>query len=248
LRRSTSWRTTSASRRRIDQVSCSSPAWRLEARQRVLDRRPADPQRLCPTERRWGLLVVEAAHVEVVDGLRDQVGDVLHERHVALDVAEHAEPVEDVLAEAVRRLDGGGVERGERLGQPPAAQLAQLRRCVAQQAQHGVAGRRLGARQDLRQPLLGGDHAAAHALAQLAGGDARERHQQQLRERRAVGHQAGGQGGDGERLPGAGAGLEQRDAGARQRAADVEMLALELDAHRSLSSSQPSTPSHSCCA
>ena len=70
----------------------------------------------------------EAADVEVVDDLVAQVGDVLHERRVGLDVAEHAEAAEHLLAEAVGGGDRRGVEVGERGGEPLAADADLVRR------------------------------------------------------------------------------------------------------------------------
>ena len=78
--------------------------------------------RLGPVERRR-VAAVEAAHVEVVDDLVEQVADVLDERGVGLDVAGDAEAAEHLLAEPVRRGDRGGVEVGERAAEPLAALL-----------------------------------------------------------------------------------------------------------------------------
>ena len=90
----------------------------------------------------------------------------------------------------------------------------------ARAARRPRRGRRV-ARQRAVERLLGADQPLAHALAQLAGGHAREGHEQQLLERRALGDVARGQGRDRERLAGAGARLEHGDA-CGQRAADVE--------------------------
>ena len=56
---------------------------------------------------------VEAADEQVVDGVVDEVADVLDELEVALGIAGHAEAGEDLLAEAVGGGDRGGVEVGE---------------------------------------------------------------------------------------------------------------------------------------
>ena len=79
-----------------------------------------------------------------------------------------------------------------------------------------AVGRR--ARQRAGEPLLGADEPLAHAVAQLAGRHPRERDEQQLLERHAVGDVAGRQRGDRVRLAGARARLEHGHAG-RQRAA-----------------------------
>ena len=163
----------------------------------------------------------ELAHVEVVDDLVDEVGRVLDERDVGLDVAGDAEPAQHVLAEAVGGGDRRGVEVGERGGEAAPADARPRRRDVGEEAQHVVVRRRRHAGQDAGQPVLGADEPLAHPRPQLAGGHPAERHEQHVLERRALGDVAGGEGGDGERLAGAGARLEHRDAG-RQRPADVE--------------------------
>ena len=87
------------------------------------------------------------------------------------------------------------------------------------------------------EPLLGADQPLADALPELAGGHAREGHEQELLERRALGDVARGERGDGERLAGARARLEDGDPG-RQRAADVERLDVGGEAaHRSKTAS-----------
>ena len=74
------------------------------------------------------------------------------------------------------------------------------------------------------QPVEGADEPLAHAFAQLAGRHPGEGDDQQAVDGQdALGDVAGGQGGDGEGLARAGAGLQQRHA-ARQLAADVEGL------------------------
>ena len=107
------------------------------------------------------------------------------------------------------------------------ARSSRARRCattsggaVGEQLDHGVVARGAGA---LERPL-GADQPLAHAVAQLAGGHARERDQQQLVQRDAVGDVASRERRDRVRLAGPGARLEHRDA-LRQRAADVERVA-----------------------
>ena len=100
---------------------------RLDRGGRVVDRRARDLHRLRAAELRPPA-AGEAADVEVVDDLVAQVGDVLHERRVGLDVAEHAEAAEHLLAEAVGGGDRRGVEVGERGGEPLAADADLVRR------------------------------------------------------------------------------------------------------------------------
>ena len=65
----------------------------------------------------------ELPQVEVIDDLVHEVTHVLDQRHVAVDVTGGAEPVQDLQAEPVGGLDGGGVEVGDRLAQPAAPSL-----------------------------------------------------------------------------------------------------------------------------
>ena len=81
----------------------------------------------------------EPPDVEVVDDLVEQVADVLDEGDVTLDVPGDAEPDEHVEAEAVRRLDRGGIEVGDRLGQSVAAALDLVPGSVGQRTQDVVA-------------------------------------------------------------------------------------------------------------
>ena len=82
----------------------------------------------------------------------------------------------------------------------------------------GIDGRRVG------QAVAGADQALPHPLAQLAGRLAAEADDEQLVHRRdALGDVARDQAGDGERLAGAGAGLEHGGA-LGQRAEQVERL------------------------
>ena len=194
----------------------------LERRVRVVDRRARDRQRLGAAELR-DAAAVEAAQVEVVDDLVAEVADVLHERGVGLDVAEHAEAAEHLLAEAVRGRDGRGVEVGE--GARRAARAGPRRLDGAPVASSATtASSSGGAPASARSsPCSALDQPLADALAQLAGGHAREGDHQDLLERDALGHVAGGERGDRERLAGARARLEHGHAG-RERAADVEGL------------------------
>ena len=65
-----------------------------------------------------GACVDERAQVEVVDHLVDEVGEVLDERDVPVDVAGDADAAQDLLAEPVRGGDRRGVEVGQRRGDP----------------------------------------------------------------------------------------------------------------------------------
>jgi len=55
---------------------------------------------------------------QLADDVGDQVGDILDERDVRLQVAGDPQAAEHLLAEAVRGGDRGGVEAGDRPGQP----------------------------------------------------------------------------------------------------------------------------------
>ncbi len=82
----------------------------------------------------------EPPDVEVVDDLVEQIPDVVDESDVALDVPGHAEPHQYVEAEAVRRLDRGGIEVGDRLGQPVVAALDLIAGAVGQHTQDVIGG------------------------------------------------------------------------------------------------------------
>ena len=100
------------------------------------------------------------------------------------------------------------------------------------------------ARERTGQALLDAHEPLAHALAQLPGRHAREGDEQQLVERRALGHVARRQGGDRVRLAGAGARLQHGHAG-RERAARRRTAGpSRRPAHRSSISSWASSPSH----
>ena len=101
LRRSNSSQTTRAKRTRIAAMLCLRRAVGLDPRRRVVDRDARDAQRLGTAELRVAA-AMEAPHEEVVDDLLHQIGRILHERHVGLDVADDPEAAEHLLAEAVR--------------------------------------------------------------------------------------------------------------------------------------------------
>ena len=67
-------------------------------------------------------LLVEALDQEVVDHLLGELARVLEEVDVALDVAGEPDLAQHLLAEAVDGGDGGGVELGDHVGDPPEAQ------------------------------------------------------------------------------------------------------------------------------
>ena len=168
-------------------------------------------------QRRVGVGPAPLAQVEVVGDLADQVGEVLDEHGVGVEVAGGAERQQHLLAEAVRGRDGGGVEGGERLLEPSFA-LEQLIGVDGGQVDEDlVVG--VGRFEDA---VAGGDQAFADPLAQLAGRLPAEADDEQLVHRRhALGDVAGDQGGDRVRLAGARAGLEHGRAG-RQRPEQVE--------------------------
>jgi len=148
-----------------------------DRRGRVLDRRVRDLRRLRAPER-GRAAVVEAAHVEVVDHLLDDVAGVLDESGVALEVPRDPEPAEHLLAEAVGGRDSGGVEVRQRARDPFAPGPDLGVGPIGEQRHHLVArvGRR--ARERAREPPLDADEPLAHALAQLSRRHARERHEQ----------------------------------------------------------------------
>ncbi len=213
-----------------------------DRRGRVLDRRPGDLGGLRAIERRR-TASAEAPDVEIVDHLGDEVGEILDERDVGFEVAGDPEAAEHLLAEPVGGGDRRGVEAGDRACQQLAPAPGVL---VGQQRDDRiVAG--AGPRQHAGQPSLDDHQPLADALAQLAGGDPGERHQQQPLQRDALGDVTRRQRGDRVRLAGAGACLEYGDA-ARERAADVELSRGDRDrrdAHRALRSSRASRPPHS---
>ncbi len=214
---------------------------RLDAGAGVVDHDPRDVPGVVVGELR-AAVAVEAAHVEVVDHLLHQVADVLDDDRIARDVAAHAEAPEHPLAEAVGGGDGGGVEVGERLGQARPPPQDRFAAALAQQAQHRVLGRRRDAGQRPAEPLLGAHQPLAHAVAQLARGHAGEGDHQQLLQRRTLGDEPRGEGRDGERLAGAGAGLQHGHA-RWQRPARIE--GRDALVHASSTASAASRGSHS---
>ena len=218
-------------------------AHRLELGHRVEHRRARDLQRLGAGESR-ATSRPESPDVQVVESLLEQVGDILDERGLAIEIADGAELREYLLAEAVRRGDRGRVEVGDGARQPVAAQADLLWRARAQQRHHRVGSRVGCAGEDPRQLLLAPDQSLPDPVAELAGRHPGERDQKQPVERRALGDVAGGERGDRVRLTGAGARLEHGHA-RRERAAQVE-LGVRLDGpHRSLTASTASRPRQS---
>ena len=99
-------------------TACGRPRRRARARPAGRRRRPC--RRVA---RRWACsggcgTAGVPLQVEVVDHLVDEVGDVGHEHRVGVDVAGDPERREHLLAEAVGRRDGGGVELRQGAGQP----------------------------------------------------------------------------------------------------------------------------------
>ena len=161
------------------------------------------------------------AQVEVVGHLGHQVADALDQHRAGVVVARGAEREQHLLAEAVRRGDGRGVEDRECLLEQLAPYVGELRgRASASCAQDAVVvgdGGRVG------QAVAGADQPLADPLPQLAGRLAAEADDEQLLHRDPVGDVARDQVGDGEGLAGAGAGLQHRGA-LGQRAEQVERL------------------------
>ena len=194
---------------------------RLEPGLRVVDRVARDGQRLAVAEHRAVLVEGERAEVEVVDGLLDQVVEVLDQPGPGVGVAGDAERVEHHRAELVGGRDGRGVEPGQRLGHPPVAGPAP--RVVPALEQHHELGRRTGVERRARRGVvaehpLGLDQLGPHPLAQLlAGGPAEGDDQHLLEPGVALGDVAGDQRADGPGLAGAGARLEQDGAGRQRR-------------------------------
>ena len=246
LRVSTSARTASARRRRIAHVVVSSPACRSSGSRRakwVSDRRSADREGFGSTERRlWD--TVKAAYVEVVDGLLDEIGQVLDKRHVVFDVAGDAETCEHVPAEAVCCRDRRGVEGRDRLGEPTTADFHLGLGAVAQQCEDAVVGGRRHTGERARESELGADEPIAYPLTQLARRHPREGDDEKPLTRDAFGDQPCDQRGDRVRLPRPRARLEQRHA-SWQRPAQVELAHPARRAHRSISSSRARSPSQS---
>ena len=155
------------------------------------------------------------AQVEVVDHLGLERRDVRDQARVGLDVAQRAQRREHLLAEAVRRRDGGGVELRERLGQAPGPPGA----VGAGQQRDDRVGQVV-----VRVPQgpFDGDEALADPFAQLGRGQAAERHEHELGQAGdALGDVPDGQRRDGRGLARPRARLEHHGA-LGQRAAHVE--------------------------
>ena len=101
----------------------------------VVDGGAGDRHRLVVGEDRSVVVERERAEVEVVDGLLDQVVEVLDQPGARVGVAGDAERVEHHRAELVGGRDGGGVEPDQRLGDAPVAEPALRRR-----PSHAAAG------------------------------------------------------------------------------------------------------------
>ncbi len=164
----------------------------------------------------------ELAQEEVVDHLFHEVVHILDQRDLPVHVPGGPEPIEDLQAESVGRLDGGRVEVGDGLAQPVTACCDLLFRRRRQQLHQLVVLVSAGAIEHVDQAVEGAHQPLSHALAQFARRHARERDDEQPVDRQdALRHVARGQGGDGEGLAGSGARLQQRHAG-REIPAHVE--------------------------
>ena len=195
----------------------------LERRPEHVDRPAAEGERDLAAEGWLGRGVAEAGEVEVVDHLHDQVVEVLHQPGVGVGVTGDAQGAQHQPAELVGGRDGGAVEVGERRGQPAAAlEDPGVVEAPRQEADQPVVP---ASRGDIAQRSLGGAELVAHPLAELLAGRPAERDHQQLAEGGpALRDVAGDQGGDGERLPGAGAGLQDRGAAGQLGSVDVERV------------------------
>ena len=195
----------------------------LEAGLRVADRGPRDRERLGVVEDRTVGGEGERTEVEVVDGLLDQVVEVLDEAGARVGVARDPERVEDHRAELVGGGDRRGVEAGQRLGDPAVAQPALLGVPPAQQGDQLRVGGRVDARDGIvAEHPLGLDQLGPDPLAELlAGRPAEGDDEHLLQPGDPLGDVAGHQRADGPGLAGAGARLEQDGAGG-QRVPDVE--------------------------
>ena len=208
---------------------------------RVLDRDARNLGCLRAGERRR-VACVEAAHVEVVDDLLDEVARVFDERRVGVDVAGDPEAREDLLAEAVRRSDRRGVEVGERLGEV-VSPCSYVFCCARGEQRHDLVGAGGDAGEHPTELVLDAHEPLAHTLTQLAGRHAGERDEQQLLQREAVRDIARRERGDRVGLARPGARLEHGHAG-RQGAADVERLGVGVARRHDPNSSCASSPAH----
>ena len=157
-------------------------------------------------------LAHELADVEVVDHLLEEIVGVLDQRDVAVDVAGGAEPGEDLQAEAVGGLDGGGVEVGDRLGEPVAASPARR----AARPPGAARCRRPGVATPARAAASPSAALTSRSRTRSRSSPVAMRVKVTTRRRSAagpVGDVAGRQRGDREGLARAGARLEQRHPG-----------------------------------
>ena len=202
----------------------------LDRRGRVVDRDPGDPPRLGAARTGRRVAAVEAAHVEVVDDLVDEVVDVLDERARRGSTSPAiAEPAEHLLAEAVRRGDRRRVEVGERAREPRRAALDLVGRAVGEQADDLVASAP-GAGQ--RAPSACSTPTSRSRTRSRSSPVAIRVNVTSSRslQRDALGDVARGERGDRVRLAGAGARLEHghagRAAGRRRRTAARRVAAV----------------------
>ena len=212
------------------------PGRRVDLGGELVDRGVGDRRRLAEIERRHAHLA-ELAQVEVVDDVGGELGEVLDEARLGLEVARDPQAAEDLLAEAVGGHDRRRVKAADRPGQvgAGAGQIA------SGEQRHDRVGVGRHSRLHRRETPLDLDQPLAHPVAQLPGRDPGEGDQENAVELEPLGDVAGGEGSDRVRLAGPGARLEHRDP-LRQRPADVE---LSRGAHRALTSSRESRGSHS---
>ena len=118
LRRSDLLRTASASRLRIAGPVMSSESSGTISTADLSTTPRATAMATLAREQRRVTLLPESPDVQVVDHLFQQIRDVLDELCIALDVTRDSEAHEHVKAEAVGRVDRGGVEVCDRSGQP----------------------------------------------------------------------------------------------------------------------------------
>ncbi len=166
--------------------------------------------------------------VEVVDDLDDELVERLDQGRAGVGVAGDAERAQHELAELVGGRDGGRVEGGQRVAQPPARRTARSASSTSSRCgeQRVVGVGRAGS----ASARSASTSCGAHPLAQLLAGRPAEGDDEHLVERRhALGDVARHQRADGERLAGAGAGLEQGGPG-RQRPGEVEGLRIVVTA------------------
>ena len=199
---------------------------RQQRGRRVADGAHPDLASLLGLERQ-GPAARGVAQVEVGDRLGDEVGVVLDERRARLDVAGGAEAAQDGVAEPVRGGDGGLVEAGRGDAQPVATPAALVGVGVQHEGEELVVrrGRRGGlvAAQGVVEGAFGLHEPLAHAVLELGTGRPTERDDEEVVDRREpLGEVARDERGDGPRLAGACARLEQGGA-LGQGVADAEL-------------------------